>query len=74
MFFHYCFKNAHSSRERAHLVFQMCKYFIICNHRLSGKYLLRVFEELNGAVVSRLDYGAGDPESIPAGAESQTGT
>ena len=30
-------------------------------------------QEISGAVVSRLDYGVGDPESIPAGAESPTG-
>ena len=31
------------------------------------------FEELSGAVVSRLDYCAGDPGSISTGAEFPTG-
>ena len=31
-----------------------------------------VTKELRGAVVNRLDYCAGDPGSIPAGAEFQT--
>ena len=30
-------------------------------------------EELSGAVVNRLDFCAGGPGSIPAGAEFQTG-
>ena len=33
----------------------------------------RDVKELSGAVVSKLDYCAGDPGSIPAGAEFPTG-
>ena len=36
-------------------------------------YTVSCQKELGGTVVTRLDFCAGDPGSIPAGAEFQTG-
>ena len=49
--------------------FEMCWFIFITVKIL----ILQLVFELSGAVVSRMDYRAGDPGLIPAGAEFPTG-